>query len=70
MQDTDAISLNQLEEQIDQLLKETEHLRTTNNSLRNRLAQSIRKRTELEEKNHHASEKVKHIITNLKEETA
>ncbi len=70
MQHIDTISLNKLEEQIDQLLKETQHLRIANNSLRNKLAQSIHKRTELEEKNRRASEKVKKIIANLKEETA
>lgn len=63
-----TIELSGLERQVDRLLHQLEHLKTENITLRQKLSDSIHKRTLLLEKNRKAVSRVKHIITQLKGE--
>lgn len=62
-----TMELNDLEAQIDYLIRTTERLKTENMSLRHKLNGSIRERTQLLERNQNASRQIKRIISQLKE---
>jgi len=60
--------LNDLEIQVDSLIRNLERLKTDNQALRNQLASSARERSNLREKNQLAATKIRGIISQLKEE--
>lgn len=64
----DTVQLNDLEYQIDTILKSLERLKAENTSLRHRLNISVREKSQLQERNQRAANKVKQIMRQLKEE--
>ncbi|WP_423063092.1 TIGR02449 family protein [Candidiatus Paracoxiella cheracis] len=63
-----TLELSGLEYQVDHLLRSLERLKAENISLRQKLSSSIRERSELLEKNRKAADKIKKIISQLKEQ--
>lgn len=59
--------LTDLETQIDNLLESLNRLKQDNLALRNQLAVSAHERSQLQERNHEAAEKIKTIISQLKD---
>lgn len=59
--------LNDLEYTVDDLIKNTERLKSENTALRHQLNISIHEKTRLQESNQRAAIKVKHILRQLKE---
>ena len=59
------VELNNLEFQVDTLIRNLEKLQSENQSLRSQLAASNRERSRLREKNQRAVVKIKRIITSL-----
>jgi uncharacterized protein (TIGR02449 family) len=70
MQNFDKPDLNGLEYQIDSLVRTIHQLQLENHSLRNKLTNSQRDFSRLEEKNHRLAERIQKIINHLKEEMA
>ncbi|MBT8506526.1 TIGR02449 family protein [Coxiella-like endosymbiont of Rhipicephalus sanguineus] len=68
MQPPHTIELSELEYQVNHLLRSLERLKTENNMLRQKLANNVRERSLLVEKNLHAAQKIKKIIAQLREE--
>ncbi len=68
MQTTNTIEISGLEYQVDHLLRMLDRLRAENETLRQKLAQHARERSQLIEKKHHVASKIKKIITQLKGE--
>lgn len=62
--------LSDLELHIDSLLENLSRLKTDNEALRNQLAASAHKRSQLQEKHQEAAMKVRRIISQLKEQLA
>ncbi len=62
--------ITELEAQIENLIRLLGRLKTENQSLRNRLASSVRERSLLQEKQQKAVVKVKRIISQLREEAS
>lgn len=62
------VELNNLEFQVDTLIKNLETLQVENQSLKSQLAISNRDRTRLKERNDRAATKIKRIISQLKDE--
>lgn len=63
-----TLELSELEVQVDQLIHTVEKLQTENRSLRHKLADRIRQCTHLQESQQKATQKIKEIISQLKEE--
>lgn len=63
-----TLELSGLEYQVDHLLRSLERLKAENISLRQKLSSSIRERSELLEKNRKAADKIKKVISQLKEQ--
>lgn len=61
------VELNNLEFQVDTLIRNLEKLQNENQALRGQLATANRERTRLKEKNQRAVMKIKRIITQLKD---
>ncbi|ABX79129.1 hypothetical protein AYM17_09565 [Coxiella burnetii] len=68
MQPTHTLELSELEYQVDHLLRSLERLKSENNALRQKLATQVRERSLLVEKNLQAAQKIKKVITQLREE--
>lgn len=62
------VELNNLEFQVDTLIKNLETLQAENQSLKSQLAISNRDKARLKERNDRAAIKIKRIITQLKDE--
>ncbi|MCH9745064.1 MAG: hypothetical protein K0U29_09065 [Gammaproteobacteria bacterium] len=60
--------LNNLEFQIESLIQTLQRLRTDNQALKHKLANSTRERSRLQELNIKSAGKIKQIITQLKDE--
>lgn len=61
------LEFNDLELQVDQLIRALERLKTENMSLHNKLTGCARERARLQEKNRKAAIKIKQVINQLKE---
>ncbi|AZV74570.1 TIGR02449 family protein [Coxiella burnetii] len=68
MQPTHTLELSELEYQVDHLLRSLERLKSENNALRQKLATQVGERSLLVEKNLQAAQKIKKVITQLREE--
>ena len=68
MPTVNTIELSGLEYQVDHLLRALEQLKIENNTLRQKLANSVRERGHLIEKNGNTIAKIKTIIAQLKED--
>ena len=68
MQLSHMLELSELEYQVDHLLRSLERLKSENNALRQKLAIQVRERSLLIEKNIQAAQKIKKVITQLREE--
>ncbi|MBW5802917.1 TIGR02449 family protein [Coxiella endosymbiont of Ornithodoros amblus] len=68
MQPTYTLELSELEYQVDRLLCSLERLKSENNALRKKLATQVRERSLLVEKNLQVAQKIKKVITQLREE--
>ncbi len=60
--------VNDLELQVEHLIRATERLKAENFALRHKLANHDRERHRLQDKNHQATVKIKRIMNQLKEE--
>lgn len=63
-----SIELSGLEYQVDHLLHTLERLKIENNTLRQKLANSVRERSFLLEKNKQCAEKIKKVTHQLRKE--
>ena len=63
-----TVELNDLETQIDHLMRSVEQLKLENHSLKTKLAMSFRERTHLQSQLKMARERIVMIISKLKEE--
>ncbi len=68
MQPTHTLELSELEYQVDHLLRSLERLKSENNALRKKLATQVRERSLLVEKNFQVAQKIKKVVTQLREE--
>lgn len=59
--------LSDLETQIESLLESLNRLKQDNHALRNQLAMSAHERTQLQEKNQAAADKIRRIISQLRD---
>ena len=66
----EAMELNSLEEQVDQLLSALQRLKYENASLKQKLNQNAKEQRLLQEKNQKAAAQIKQVINQLKDEIA
>lgn len=66
----ETVELVDLEKQVNHLITNMERLQAENNALRHKLNISLQEKTRLQECNHRAAIKVKHLIRQLREELA
>lgn len=67
MQATHMIELNALEDRINYLLRYLKRLKAENNGLQRKVAMQVREQSLLVEKNLQAAQKIKKLITQLRE---
>ena len=63
-----TLELNELESQVNHLMRLIENVQLENAALKQKMAMHIQERTRLQYKNQRAAKQVKQIIKNLKEE--